>query len=342
MAKRPTYKELEAKVKALEAERDRSRRKDRGLIKILSEDFQRFADRSQDAIYRLDLDTQTFPFFNARFLKLFSVEEEGTIRLTAKSSLVRIHPDDREPLRQERDRSLRRGSTGGENEYRYVNEDGSIRWMHDKWTVIREKGGRPVAIEGFIRDNTRRKQAEDELERSRKNALIGSYIVQNGKFKYVNPEFCRIIKYPKDELINTDSIQYVHPEFVDHVRSNSRQMIKGERWTPYEFCIIDKEGEVRWVMETVTSVLHEGHRAALAFFMDITKAKQTEEGTEGKGEAPGHPGAGRGRGARAEQSPPGHRALQRQFGAPFGRRPRCDQTASHAQGKHPENDRDHK
>jgi PAS domain S-box-containing protein len=139
-----------------------------------------------------------------------------------------------------------------------------------------------VAIEGFIRDNTRRKQAEDELERSRKNALIGSYIVQNGKFKYVNPEFCRIIKYSKDELINTDSIQYVHPDFVDHVRSNSRQMVKGQRWTPYEFCIIDKEGEVRWVMETVTSVLHEGRRAVLAFFMDITGAKQAEEGRREK------------------------------------------------------------
>ncbi len=248
-----------------------------GLIQVLSEDFQSLADRSQDAIYRLDIESQTFSFFNRRFLDLYSLEENGVKTLSAKGSLLRIHPDDREPLRKERERSLGTGSTGGENEYRHVSPDGTVRWMHDKWTVIRDHEGQPVAIEGFIRDDTRRKQAEDELERSRQNALIGSYIVQDGRFVYVNPEFCRITKYPKEELIGSPSLQYVHPDFVEDVKAYTRAMLKGERSTPYEFCIVDRNGTVKWVLETVTPVHHEGRRAILAHFMDVTRARQAAE-----------------------------------------------------------------
>lgn len=258
-------------------EGDRGRGKDGGLIQVLSEDFQQLADRSQDAIYRLDIGSQTFTFFNKRFLGLFSTQENGATRLTLKGSLMRIHPDDREPFKRERERSLEAGSTGGENEYRHVSPDGSVRWMHDKWTVIRDEAGQPVAVEGFIRDDTRRKQAEDELERSRRNALIGSYIVQERRFVYVNPEFCRITERTREELIGSLSLQYVHEEFVEYVKEQSRAMLKGERSEPYAFCIIARSGAVKWVMEAVTSIHHEGRRAILGFFMDVTRARQAVE-----------------------------------------------------------------
>lgn len=248
-----------------------------GLLRVLSEDFQRLAERSQDAIYRLDIEAQSFTFFNRRFLELYSVEDQGTRTLSAKGSLLRIHPEDRDKLKRERERSLKSGSSEGENDYRHVSPDGSIRWMHDKWTVIRDDDGRPIAIEGFIRDNTRRKQAEDELERSRRNALIGSYIVRKGRFMYVNPEFCRIMGYSKKELIGAESIKYIHEEYIEFYKEHSRAMLKGERTTPYAFCIRDREGTVKWVMETVTPILHKGRWATLGYFMDITQARQAEE-----------------------------------------------------------------
>ena len=273
----PPPSEPEATTASSPPEGARGRRKDGGLIQLLSEDFQQLADRSQDAIYRLDIGSQTFSFFNKRFLELFSTQENGATRLTLKGSLMRIHPDDREPFKRERERSLEAGSTGGENEYRHVSPDGSVRWMHDKWTVIRDEAGQPVAVEGFIRDDTRRKQAEDELERSRRNALIGSYIVQERRFVYVNPEFCRITERTREELIGSLSLQYVHEEFVEYVKEHSRAMLKGERSEPYAFCIVARSGAVKWVMEAVTSIHHEGRRAILGFFMDVTRARQAVE-----------------------------------------------------------------
>ena len=68
--------------------------------------------------------------------------------------------------------------------------------MHDRWTVVRDREGQPVAIEGFIRDNT----SQQAFELTIHTSLIGCYIIQNGKFQYVNPKFTRIMGYGEDEL----------------------------------------------------------------------------------------------------------------------------------------------
>jgi len=54
-------------------------------------------------------------------------------------------------------------------------------------------------------------------------------------------------------------------------------MLKGERSSPYQFRVINKSGEARWVMETVTSIEYRGKRATLGNYLDITERKQAEE-----------------------------------------------------------------
>ena len=48
-------------------------------------------------------------------------------------------------------------------------------------------------------------------------------------------------------------------------------MLKRKSTTPYEFCIHNKAGEIRWIMETVTPIYYDGGRATLGYFMDITR-----------------------------------------------------------------------
>lgn len=275
MSRKPTYEELEIRIRELESVNDfQPENSDRDIIRILSESFQQLADFSQDAIYLFDIESKTFPFFNKRFRDMYEVEEGGRTILSSYSAALHIHPEDAEKLRAARENTLESGGTQREAEYRYINSDGTTRWMHDRWSVVRDSQNRAVAIEGIIRDNTQKKQAEDELEHSRNNALIGSYILQEHRFKYVNPEFCRITGYTKEELIGTPSLDLVHVDDRGHVKENAMRMLTGQRTTPYEFCVVDGKGQVKWVMETVTSVKHEGTLATLGYFMDITKQKQ--------------------------------------------------------------------
>ncbi|WDP92009.1 MAG: PAS domain S-box protein [Desulfobacter sp.] len=275
MEKKPTYEELEARIRELERDADaKAENNDSDIIRTLSESFQHLADFSQDAIYLFDIESGTFPFFNKRFLELFETKKAGRSILSSNSVARYIHPDDADKLRTARKKTLEAGGTRGEVEYRYIGPDGTTRWMHDRWSVVRDSQNKTVAIEGFIRDNTQKKQAEDELEHSRNSALIGSYILQDRRFRYVNPEFCRITGYAKEELMGMPSMDLVHEEYRDEVRENARLMLTGQKNTPYELRVVDKTGRIKWIMETVTSVKYEGARAVLGYFMDITQQKQ--------------------------------------------------------------------
>jgi len=69
----------------------------------------------------------------------------------------------------------------------------------------------------------------------------------------------------------------VHKDYREHVRKSDVAMLKGVNLTPYESCVIDKNGSAHWVMETVASVVYRGRRAVLAYFTDITTLHQMKD-----------------------------------------------------------------
>ncbi|HDI59467.1 MAG TPA: PAS domain S-box protein [Desulfobacteraceae bacterium] len=249
----------------------------KGIVQTLSEEFQRLADRSQDAIYQFDIESQSFTFFNKLFLEVYGSDRPGGKRLSLESVFERIHPDDRLRARAAQRDTIKGGLREGEVDYRIINPDGSIRWVQDKWTITRDTDGKAVAIEGFIRDNTRRRQAEEEFFLSIQNSPIGCYIVQDAKFVYVNPEFVRITGYSESALLGSYPLDIVHPDFRQKVRANFIRMLKRQRDFPYEFQIVDRNGAVKWIAETATPIQFKERRAGLGYFMDITRRKEAEK-----------------------------------------------------------------
>jgi PAS domain S-box-containing protein len=239
-------------------------------------DFRRLANHSQDAIYHYDTEAQRFLFYNRQFAIFFQLGHEPRQIVSSDRIIKAIHPEDRSRVLITLRDSVAQGKDQGEMEYRLLYPDGSMRWLHDRWIVVRPEQGHHTAIEGFIRDNTQSKIAELQFIQSKHNALIGSYIVREGRFQYVNPEFLRITGFSANELMGTASIEIVQEDYREHVRSNAIAMLKGHSQTPYEFCVVDKAGNTHWIMETVTSMLYEGHRATLGYFMDITALRRMQ------------------------------------------------------------------
>lgn len=106
---------------------------------------------------------------------------------------------------------------------------------------------------------------------------IGIYIVQNGKFLFVNPKFQRISGYDENALLGTESLEIVLPEDRERVRISAIEMLKGMRHVPYEHRVVTKGGEIRWILETVTSIIYQNQRAVLGYFMDHTQYKRAKE-----------------------------------------------------------------
>ena len=168
-------------------------------------DIRRLADRFQDAIYHYDLESRNFLFFNKAFREIFRLPVKTGRRISTEKVMPSIHPDDRGIMLNAIGKSIEAGLSKGEVQYRVAYSDGTIRWLQDRWIVLRDrKNGRPLSLEGFIRDNTEMQIADTQLIQSRQKALIGSYIVQDGKFRYVNPEFVRITGFSENELMGSD------------------------------------------------------------------------------------------------------------------------------------------
>ena len=121
-----------------------------------------------------------------------------------------------------------------------------------------------------------RKRVAELLKTISEYLPIGVYIVQDERFQYTNPQFEKSMGYSEAELLGNDPLNYVFPGDRDVVRASAVLMLKNKLRYPYEYRIINKSGEIRWVMETVTSIQYHGRRAALGNNMDITERKLLE------------------------------------------------------------------
>ncbi len=108
-------------------------------------------------------------------------------------------------------------------------------------------------------------------------SLVGYYIVSDGKFRFVNPLFISYTGYSSGELIGNDADFLIHPDDIREVKKNAQSMLAGTLSSPYEFRIVTKQKEIRWIVEAVSPVLFEGKPAILGSAMDITRKKQTEQ-----------------------------------------------------------------
>jgi PAS domain S-box-containing protein len=108
-------------------------------------------------------------------------------------------------------------------------------------------------------------------------SLVGYYIVSDGKFRVVNPTVLAYTGYSLKELIGRNADFMIHPEDKRKLQKMTRERLAQKSVTPYEFRIITKSGEVRWMMEVTVPILFEGKPAILGNSMNITERKIVEE-----------------------------------------------------------------
>ncbi|MDH5696363.1 MAG: PAS domain S-box protein, partial [Dehalococcoidia bacterium] len=120
-------------------------------------------------------------------------------------------------------------------------------------------------------------ETKNLLETLANKSPVGLYIVQDGRFCYTDPTFQSTTGYTEDELVGRDALDFVVPEDKERVRENAIKMLKGELTLPYQFRVTNKDGSIKWIMESVISILYLGRRATLGDFVDITEHKRAEE-----------------------------------------------------------------
>jgi len=175
-----SHQELQKQIQILENEYRTYRQKNEAL-KNTKKRFYSLSNRTQDGIYTLNLSINKYVYTNPSFIKMFGHPCKDIV--TTESVMEKILPADRLKLKQGIEASLVEQKESDELEYRCITHDGSIRWMHDRWVVLRDDNGSPTAIEGIVRDITEMKNItslKDYLE-SILESCMDAIIVTNEK-----------------------------------------------------------------------------------------------------------------------------------------------------------------
>ncbi|MFW6364828.1 MAG: PAS domain S-box protein [Bacteroidota bacterium] len=155
---------------------------------------------------------------------------------------------------------------------------------------IYDKNGEKKGIEGTLTNISKRKQFEKALKESeekfRKLAETTSTAImlyQGDKWVYANPAAEKISGYSLDELQKMNYWDFVAPEYKGLIKSRGKQrQSRGKAPSGYEFKIINKEGQERWVYLEGGYMEFQGKPSGLISVIDITYIKETQKELEEK------------------------------------------------------------
>ncbi|KAA3615351.1 MAG: PAS domain S-box protein [Calditrichaeota bacterium] len=112
-------------------------------------------------------------------------------------------------------------------------------------------------------------------------AMIYRLSLPDGHYEFVSPASEELFGYSPEEFYDSPSIarEFIHPEWKNNFKKEWTSLLKGEMPPFYEYQIIHKSGEVKWLHQRNALICDEaGKPAAIeGFVTDITERVQAEE-----------------------------------------------------------------
>ncbi len=262
--------------------------------------YKNFIEQSSEGIWRFELEKPLSPKMSedeqiehaykyaylaecnkamAEMYGFSSPKEMVGIRL--KDLLIKEDPRNIEYLRS----FIRSGYHLSNAESHEKDKDGKIRFFLNNLIAIFDRDF-IVGAWGTQRDITvvRRiervlKESEEHFRKLTESSLAGVYIVQDNKFRYVNPALARIFGYKPEELIDKlGSLDLTHPQDRAIVEENIRLRLEGKaESTHYTFRGIRKDGSVIYCEVLGSIIDYEGRPANIGTVLDVTERKYNEE-----------------------------------------------------------------
>ncbi|MBL7936795.1 MAG: PAS domain S-box protein, partial [Bacteroidia bacterium] len=172
------------------------------------------------------------------------------------------------------------------NEWTYIKKNKERINVLLSVSSIRNSESQIIGYLGIARDITEQKIAETELKHSEeryRNIVENSTdiiykIDKRGYFTYVNPVAERITGYHQNELENKHYTQLIKDDYKKEAIVFYNKQIKQKKTTTYyEFPIITKSGEERWIGQSVQlSEISSTDFELTALAIDVTERKNYE------------------------------------------------------------------
>jgi diguanylate cyclase (GGDEF)-like protein/PAS domain S-box-containing protein len=193
----------------------------------------------------------------------------------------RLHPADRELVLMEEMRTFQH-EIPFDCEYRLIAADGSVKWIWERDTIVRDADGRASHTEGVMVDITERKLAEDRAQHYLDTAGTILLVLRTDQtVELLNRHGRELLGYEDGELIGKDWYDAVVPEDDRQSRRENFQRVlnDGERFTYHQGDVLTRTGERRTIAWRNTLLRDPAGAVVgiLASGEDITERLRAEE-----------------------------------------------------------------
>jgi PAS domain S-box-containing protein len=225
------------------------------------EQFRTLVSNIPGAIFRCAFDADwTMEYLSDSIEAISGYPAADFIQNRVRSFASIIHPDDTDMLED----AVGEGRPY-EAEYRIVRSDGAIRWVHERGQAARGANGE-LWLDGSIFDVTEQKMAESALRES--ESKFRSFVETTEEWvwaidehalaTYSNPAVERILGYRPDELVGRDSLELVHEEDRERIRTLLPEFAaRREGWSGLVIRWRHKNGSLRHLESNASPIFDE-------------------------------------------------------------------------------------
>jgi len=249
-------------------------------LKESERQFRELADLLPQTIYELDI-KGNITFTNKAGFNTFGIKPEYIANgLPASKFFI---PGDKNRMIKNFEKTIR-GEKFIPQEYTAIDKNG------EEFPVIiygspMVKNEELIGSRGIIIDISDRKIMEDALRRSEEKYRVliqslqdGMFVIQDGKFVFLNESIVDLVDYTIDELVGKEFLSVIAPENRQEVLDIHIKRIKGEEAPlEYESFLIKRDQKTRVpVILSVGLINFDGKPATIGTAKDITERKKND------------------------------------------------------------------
>jgi PAS domain S-box-containing protein len=279
MTDKPTYEELERRIKELEQIRFEREEK-----------YKLLAEHSADVIYKLNIETEQYTYISPSIERVLGYTVAEALSLKAQDT-VTTESYNRQAVKLIEAISDKRIAPEI-LELEAIHKGGHTLPVETHVNFILDEHGNPMEILGVVRDISKRKQAERALQESESkyqdlydNApdMFVSVDAEKGTILQCNRTFTEVLGYNEEEIIGRPVFDIYAPDSAEHAKSTIFPLfvktgsIKGE-----ELKVLRKDGSTLEVSLNVSAIRDANGNIvqSRSILRDISKQKQIKEERE--------------------------------------------------------------
>jgi PAS domain S-box-containing protein len=212
--------------------------------------------------------------------------EPGTVTPSPEAFLSCVHPDDRPQVQETMLRALQ-GQGPLETSHRVLHPDGSVRWINETGTVVRDAAGAPIKFSGITLDVTAQYEAERQRRdfEARQAQILDAMragvweIDLETRAGHWSDETYRLLGLPRSVPASLDAfVHAIHPGDRERVLGTLQRAIASDVPLSDECRVVLADGSVRWVAN-IGAVHRRDDGVAVrlsGITIDVTDRRQAE------------------------------------------------------------------